>query len=480
MPDLPGVIVPTRPSSLTDRLSPVAPQQLTEQLRQSAPQFEADLQQWLQIPSISSDPRRNEDTRKAALWVADKLRDGGLEVELIETDGHPLVYAQSPPVEGAPVVLVYGHYDVQPVEPLDQWISGPFEPQIRDGNIYARGATDDKGQVLTHVESVLSWLSTGEPLPLQIKFMIEGEEEVGSENLENRLEKMADRLACDVVVISDSSQYGKGQPAITYGLRGIATFEVRIDGPRQDLHSGSFGGAVTNPAIALCQMIAAAIGSDGQVQIPGFYDNVRPLSDLERGQLAELPESEADFAASIGVDALGGDRRFTALERRWSRPTFEVNGLTSGHQGDGVKTIVPATASAKISFRLVPDQDPQAVADAFEEFFKSVLPAGVRMTFTRDHAAPGMVGRLDSPYMTAANQALAAAFGKPPVMIREGGSIPIVARFQEVLKADCLLLGWGQNDDNAHSPNEKFNLDDFHRGIAASALLWDEIGKIQS
>ncbi len=449
-----------------------------QRLQASAGQFEEDLKEWLRIPSISSDPARIQETHAAGQWVAEKLRGGGLAVEMIETAGHPLIFASTPPVPGAPIALVYGHYDVQPVEPLDQWISGPFDPQVRDGNIYARGATDDKGQVLTHIESVLAWLATGEPLPIQIKFLIEGEEEVGSANLENLLASMAERLACDVVVISDSSQYAAGQPAITYGLRGIATFQVRIDGPKQDLHSGSFGGAVTNPAIALCQMISAAIDANGQVQIPGFYDACRPLSDLERGQLAELPGTDAEFAASIGVPALGGDQRFTALERRWSRPTFEVNGLTSGHQGDGVKTIVPATASAKISFRLVPDQDPQQISDAFEAFFNQVLPAGVRLTFTRDHAAPGMLSRLDSPFMTAASQAIEQAFGTAPVMIREGGSIPIVTQFQQVLDADCLLLGWGLNDDNAHSPNEKFCLADFHKGIAASACLWAEIGKV--
>jgi succinyl-diaminopimelate desuccinylase len=457
----------------------LVPENLLQHLRDSAAAFEEDLKQWLRIPSVSSDPGSRADTRRAAEWVAERLTAGGLHVEELATEGFPLVYAETPPVEGAPVVLVYGHYDVQPVEPLEEWISGPFEPEVRHGNIYARGATDDKGQVLTHVESVLAWIATENKLPVQIKFLIEGEEEVGSGNLERMLPELAERLACDVVVISDSSQYGSGQPAITYGLRGIAAFEVRIDGPKQDLHSGSFGGAVTNPAIALSQMIAAAINVNGQVQIPGFYDNVRPLSDSERGQLSELPENDAQFAETIGVDTLGGDLRFSALERRWSRPTFEVNGLTSGHQGDGVKTIVPASAHAKISFRLVPDQDPEAIADSFEQFFREKLPRGVRMTFRRGHVAPGMVGRLDSPYMTAARQAIEIAFGKPPVMIREGGSIPIVTRFQTVLDADCLMLGWGLNDDNAHSPNEKFCLADFHRGIAASAALWAEIGKVR-
>lgn len=451
---------------------------LEHELAASADQFEQNLIEWLRIPSVSSDPTRKADVLRAGQWVADRFKQAALSTEIIHTEGHPLVYAETPAVAGAPIVLVYGHYDVQPAEPLDQWKTGAFEPAIRDGNIYARGATDDKGQVLTHVESVLAWLKTGRPLPIQIKFLIEGEEEVGSENLERMMPELKSRLACDVVVISDSSQFSEGQPAITYGLRGIATFEVRIDGPRQDLHSGSFGGAVTNPAIALCQMLSSVIDSSGQIQIDGFYNDVRELSDLERSQLAELPYTDEAFAKSIGVEALGGDTRFTALERRWSRPTFEINGLTSGHQGVGVKTIVPATASAKISCRLVPDQDPVQIATSLEAHLRKNLPTGVRMTFTRDHGATGMLARLDSPYMAAASSAIESAFGVAPVTIREGGSIPIVTRFQEVLGADCLLLGWGLNDDNAHSPNEKFKLADFHRGIAASAKLWDEIGKI--
>lgn len=468
----------TIPVCFSNRQTLVATNPLDQRLRDSAEQFEGDLFEWLRIPSISSDPVHREDVRAAANWIAHKLSAGGLEVETIETDGHPIVFAQTPAVEGAPVALVYGHYDVQPIEPLNQWTSGPFAPEIRNGNIYARGATDDKGQLMTHVQSVLTWLASGEPLPLQVKFLIEGEEEVGSQNLERLLPQRAEQFACDVIVISDSSQYAEGQPAITYGLRGIVTFELRVDGPRQDLHSGSFGGAVTNPAIALSKLIASVIDDEGVIQIPGFYDDCQPLSENEREQLADLPQSDELFAEQIGVPALGGEAHYTALERRWARPTFDVNGLTSGHQGEGSKTIIPATASAKISFRLVPDQDPSKLAAAFEAFLKSKLPPSVHMKLTSDHGAPGMLSRLDSPYVTAAQQAIEHAFGTPPVMIREGGSIPIVTRFQEVLKADCLLLGWGLNDDNAHSPNEKFSAADYHRGIAASACLWAEIGKI--
>jgi succinyl-diaminopimelate desuccinylase len=310
-----------------------------------------------------------------------------------------------------------------------------------------------------------------------VKFLIEGEEEVGSENLQRMLPELKQRLACDCVVISDSSQYADGQPAITYGLRGIATYELRVDGPRQDLHSGSFGGAVMNPAIALCKLLDSMIDEEGRIRIDGFYDDVRPLSESERQQWRSLSGDDAAFAESIGVDELAGEHGYTTDERRWARPTFDINGLTAGHQGEGVKTIIPATASAKISFRLVPDQDPKKLTGMLEQHLQQHLPAGVRLSVTAGHGAPGMLAATDSPFVAAAKRAIASAFGKTPVLIREGGSIPIVTQFQDVLGCDCLLLGWGLSDDNAHSPNEKLRIDDFHRGIEASKLLWKEIGE---
>jgi acetylornithine deacetylase/succinyl-diaminopimelate desuccinylase-like protein len=442
----------------------------------------ADLIDWLKIPSISSDSTRKSETHAAAQWLVEKFTRVGIEVELIPTQGHPIVVASTPAVETnskTPVVLVYGHYDVQPVEPLADWISGPFEPTVRDGNLYARGATDDKGQVLTHVQSVCDWVASGRPLPLQIKFLIEGEEEVGSANLERMLPELAPRLACDCVVISDSSQYADGQPAITYGLRGIATYELRIDGPRQDLHSGSFGGSVMNPAIALAHVLSSMVDRQGRIQIPGFYDDVRPIDDSQRQAWKRLPQSDSEFADGVGVGELFGEVGYSTDERRWARPTFEVNGITAGHQGEGVKTIIPATALAKLSFRLVPDQDPDSITQGLKRHFQNVMPAGVRWTLTPDHGAPAMLAGIDSPFMAAASAAIESAFGIAPVMIREGGSIPIVARFQSVLGCDCLLIGWGLNDDNAHSPNEKFRVADYHRGIAASTALWEEIGKIR-
>lgn len=455
-----------------------ASEDLLGQLAESAPRHLAELVEWLRIPSISSDSTRINEVKQAADWVADKFESAGLTVEILPTQGHPMVYAESPKIEGAPVVLVYGHYDVQPVEPLDEWVNGPFEPTIRDGNLYARGATDDKGQVLTHVQSVCDWLASGQPLPLQVKFLIEGEEEVGSENLERMLPELKEKLACDCVVISDSGQYSDGQPAITYGLRGIAAYELTVNGPSQDLHSGSFGGAVMNPAIALCQLLGSMVDGQGRVQIPGYYDKVRDLSQEERDQWAALPQNDSGFASAIGVDKLFGEQGYTTDERRWARPTFDVNGLTSGHQGEGGKTIIPATAKAKFSFRLVPDQDPSEVTAAVEQHLQVHCPVGVKWTLEADHGAPGMLAATDSRFVHAANAAIESAFGVLPVLIREGGSIPIVTRFQEVLGCDCLLLGWGLSDDNAHSPNEKFRVEDYHRGIRASAMLWDEIGKL--
>ncbi|MFK8110962.1 MAG: dipeptidase [Rubripirellula sp.] len=436
-----------------------------------------ELIDWLKIPSVSSDSSRKNDVQRAADWLAEKFKTAGLDVEMMPTEGHPMVLAETPEIAGAPVVVVYGHYDVQPVEPLDQWITGPFDPTIRDGNLYARGATDDKGQLLTHVQSVCDWLASGQSLPLQIKFLIEGEEEVGSENLERMLPDLSERLACDCVVISDSGQYSEGQPAITYGLRGIATYELQVDGPSQDLHSGSFGGAVMNPAIALCHLLSSMVDGEGRIQIPGYYDDVRELDESEREQWRQLPQDDAQFSKTVGVEELFGESGYTTDERRWARPTFDINGLTSGHQGEGVKTIIPATASAKFSFRLVPDQDPKKLTAAIEEHLTKYTPKGVQWTLTPDHGAPGMLADTNSKFVEAANLSIESAFGVKPVLIREGGSIPIVTKFQEVLQCDCLLLGWGLSDDNAHSPNEKFCVADYHRGIQASTALWKEIGK---
>ena len=398
-----------------------------------------------------------------------------MKCELIETSGPPLVYAETPAVPGKPVALVYGHYDVQPPDPLDKWVSPAFEPTERDGNLYARGATDDKGQALTHILSAAAWSAAGEALPLQVKFLIEGEEEVGSSELAKTLPKIKDRLAADVIVISDSSQYAAGQPAVTYGLRGIAYYEVRLHGPKQDLHSGSFGGAVHNPAIALARLISQIIDQQGRIQLPGFYDSVKPLADTERQMWRELKFDDQKFAEQLGVNGLVGEVGYSTLERRWARPTFDVHGLMGGYQGEGGKTIIPSWAAAKISFRLVPNQSPAEVTQQLKQFLDKHAPVGVRVELIEMHGGQGVVVDPESPYMAAATQAITSAFGKPPVLIREGGSIPIVAAMVEAIGADVLLLGWGQEDDGAHSPNEKFCIADFYRGIRASAHLWHHL-----
>jgi acetylornithine deacetylase/succinyl-diaminopimelate desuccinylase-like protein len=452
-------------------------QDIVAYLDENRARFERELMELLSIASVSADSRHKPDVDRAAAWVASHLENLGLHSRVIATEGHPLVYAESTPVEGRPVVLVYGHYDVQPPDPLDQWISPPFEPTVRDGNVYARGATDDKGQMFTHIKSVEAWLRVYQRLPLQIKFLIEGEEEVGSVSLERYLEQNAEQLRCHTIVISDSAQWGPGQPAITYGLRGIAYFELRIRGPKQDLHSGTFGGSVVNPVNALTRILSGLMDRQGRVDIPGFYDDVLPLTDEERRQWETLGFDEERYRQQLDVPALGGEQGYSTLERCWARPTYDINGIWGGYQGQGSKTVLPAQAGAKFSFRLVPNQNPQRIAEALRQRIAELCPPGVRWELITMHGGAPYIAPLNSPYMAAAQRAITAGFGRAPVLIREGGSIPIVTAFRQHLGVDSLLLGWGQHDDNTHSPNEKFSLSDFHRGIRASAFLWNELSQ---
>ena len=459
--------------------------QVESYLTENKNRFESDLCDWLRIASISTDSNYAGDIRAAADWLADRFRDLNLTTEIIETCGHPIVYAESPPVEGAPTVLVYGHYDVQPPDPLDLWTTPPFEPTVRNGKLYARGATDDKGQMITHLFSTEAWMKTVGKLPVQIKFIIEGEEECGSkgfnEFMTGKYDKdkpVKEKLSADICVVSDCSQFAPGQPAITYGLRGIQYFELRLTGPNRDLHSGSFGGSVTNPANTLSKMLAALINEKGQIQIPGFYNGINELTQREREQFEALDFSDEDYKKELGVKGLTGEEGFSTLERRWSRPTFDVNGLWSGYQGEGAKTVLPAKAGAKFSFRLVPNQDVAAITASARTMLESMCPPGIEMELIDFHGAEGCTVPLDSPYMQAASQAIEAGFGTKPVFIRCGGSIPLVNVFSQELGIDTLLLGWGQDDDNPHSPDEKFLLQDFHRGIASSAHLWETMSKI--
>jgi acetylornithine deacetylase/succinyl-diaminopimelate desuccinylase-like protein len=439
--------------------------------------FEEQLKALIRIPSVSAQPDHDADTRRAAEFIRKDLSAMGLPAELIETKRHPLVYAEWLGAAGKPTLLIYGHYDVQPPEPLEPWLSLPFEPTVRDGNLYARGATDDKGQMFTHLKAAEAWLKTVGKLPVNVKFLIEGEEEVGGANLEDYVGHHADRLACDYAVISDSSQLAPGMPAITYGLKGLAYFELLVQGANRDLHSGTYGGAVANPINALCEILATLKGPDGKVQIAGFYDSVKPLEDWERAAFAKLPFSESAFQADLAVSALTGEAGYSTLERKWARPTCDINGIFGGYAGPGPKTVLPCKAGAKFSFRLVPDQDPRTVERQLRDHLARLCPPGVTYDLLTHHGAPAVLVDVDTPGVRAAMRAVETGFGTRPVFIREGGSIPVVGLIKQQLGVDTLLLGWGQNDDNLHGPNEKFSLADFHRGIKSSAHLFDELAR---
>ena len=440
-------------------------------------QFEEQLKDLIRIPSVSAQPDHDPDTRRAAAFVRDDLAAMGLHAELINTQRHPIVYAEWLNAKGKPTLLIYGHYDVQPPEPLEPWLSHPFEPTIRDGNLYARGATDDKGQMFTHLKAAEAWLKGTGALPVNIKFLIEGEEEVGGASLEAHVAQNEERLACDYAVISDTSQFAPGMPAITYGLKGLAYFELLVQGANRDLHSGTYGGAVANPLNALATILASLKGPDGKIRIEGFYDAVKPLESWERTEFAKLPFSENAFQADLAVPALCGEEGYTTLERKWARPTCDVNGLFGGYSGPGPKTVLPCKAGAKLSFRLVPDQDPRTVDRLFREHVRKVTPPGVTVDVITHSGAPAVLVNVGTPGFRAAIRAVEAGFGTKPVFIREGGSIPVVGLLKQHLKVDTLLLGWGQNDDNLHGPNEKFSLADFHRGIKASAHLYHELAQ---
>ena len=438
-------------------------------------EFEEELKALLRIPSVSAQPDHDQDTRRAATLIRDNLASVGFESDLIETKRHPIVHAEWLGAPGEPTVLIYGHYDVQPPEPLEPWLSPPFEPTVRNGNLYARGATDDKGQMFTHIKAAEAWLKTSRTLPINVKFVIEGEEEIGGANLEAYVAAQTKRLACDYAVISDSSQFAPGQPAITYGLKGLAYFELTVAGANRDLHSGTYGGAVANPLNALATILASLKDPDGKIRIAGFYDDVKALADWERAEFAKLPFSEAEFQADLGVPALHGEAGFTTIERKWARPTCDVHGVYGGYAGPGPKTVLPCKAGAKLSFRLVPDQDPRTVERQFRDHVAKVCPAGVTYAIETHHGAPAVLVNIDTPGVRAAVRAVEAAFDARPVFIREGGSIPVVGLIKQQLGVDTLLLGWGQNDDNLHGPNEKFSIADFHRGIKASAHLLREL-----
>jgi acetylornithine deacetylase/succinyl-diaminopimelate desuccinylase-like protein len=438
-----------------------------------------ELKALLAIPSISALAEHAADVKRCAEWCADEMRRVGLQnVRLIGTPGNPVVYGDWLGAAGQPTILFYGHYDVQPVDPLNLWESPPFEATVRDGEIYARGSADDKGQVFMHFKAVEAHLKQTGRLPVNIRFILEGEEEVGSVNLDDFVRAHKDELGADVVVISDSPMFARGVPSICYGLRGLVYFQIDLRGSSTDLHSGSFGGAVANPAMVLAQMLAQMKDRGGHVKIPNFYDAVVPLQEEERKAWASLPFNEKQFRKDFGIPKLLGESGYTTLERTWARPTFEVNGLLSGFTGEGAKTVLPAVAMAKVSMRLVPNQDPDSIAQLFEEHVRKIAPKSVELKVTRMHGGKPWMTSYDNPFVQAAGRAIERGFGRKPVFTREGGSIPVVSTFQAELGLPSVLFGVGLPDENAHAPNEKLDVENFHNGIIASAILYQEIATI--
>jgi acetylornithine deacetylase/succinyl-diaminopimelate desuccinylase-like protein len=437
----------------------------------------AALSEFLSIPSISAQPGHAPDMVRCATWLADQLKFAGLDVSVMQTGGHPAVVAKNKHVAGRPSVLLYGHYDVQPPEPLDLWTTPPFEPTVRNDAIYARGAADDKGQVWCHVEAIMAW-QAHVGLPVNLTVLIEGEEEIGSDHLEAFVKHYAAELKADIVVVSDTNQFARGLPAITYGLRGLVYEEVFLTGPSHDLHSGLYGGAVPNPANVLGELIASLHDADGRVNIPGFYDDVVDPTPAERAEWRSLPFDEKRFAAALELSSLYGEKGYSTLERKWVRPTCDVNGITAGYQGAGAKTVIGAKASAKISMRLVPNQDPAKIRAAFEAALRDRCPANVKIEFANYGLAGPFLTPREGKAMTLAAEAVEMGFGVKPVLMREGGSIPVVALFKQVLGLDTLLIGFGLDDDRVHSPNEKFDLHAFHHGTRTAAALYERLAQL--
>ena len=435
-----------------------------------------ELFEFLRIPSVSAKTENDEDVVRAAEWLRNSLEEAGVEATIYETPGHPVVIGEWRGAPGAPTVLVYGHYDVQPAEPLELWTSPPFEPTVRNGNIYARGSVDDKGQLFLHIKALEAHMKTRGKLPVNVVVIAEGEEEVGSDNLEAFVEAKKDLLAAEAVVISDSAMFSPGQPSILSSLRGLAYFEINVTGPSVDLHSGAYGGAVINPATALARIVASMHDENSHVAIEGFYDSVREWPAKVREQMRGLPFDESNFLHETGAMELGGEKGYTTLERLWTRPTCEVNGLLSGYTGQGAKTVLPSCAMAKVSCRLVPDQTPTEIVKLMQAHVDKFTPRGVKATVKYLHGGRPWRAELKGPLFDAAKRALATAFEKEPVIVGEGGSIPVVGDFEKILGAPVLLVGFGLPGENAHAPDEWISEENFRIGMRAMAVFWDEYG----
>jgi acetylornithine deacetylase/succinyl-diaminopimelate desuccinylase-like protein len=435
-----------------------------------------ELKEFLRIPSVSTKSEHKSDVERAAGWVAEKLRSAGLEnVVIHQTKMHPLVYGESLRAPGKPTILFYGHYDVQPAEPLDLWTTPAFEPDVRNGNLYGRGTADDKGQVHIHIKALEALKHVYGKLPLNVKVMIEGEEEVGSVSLWDFVQENRDRLKADALVVSDTSMLAKGVPSITYGLRGLNYYQVEISGPAQDLHSGVFGGAVPNPITILAEAIAKLHDKNFRITVPGFYDDVAKLSKQERKALNSLPWKEKEFRRTVGAPGYFGEKGFTIVERVWIRPTLELNGIWGGYIGEGAKTVIPAKAYAKFSTRLVPNQNPAKIAKLVERHFRSLLPKSVTCKFEVLSTGKPWVAPYSHPIFQKAIHALESGFGRKAVFIREGGSIPFVTQMHDTFKVPCVLLGFGLPDENAHAPDEHIALENYFGGIKSVALFYEQL-----
>ncbi|HEX9051289.1 MAG TPA: dipeptidase [Anaeromyxobacter sp.] len=447
-------------------------------LKDNDARFVSELVEFLRIPSISSSSEHAPEVARAAAFLRDELQRLGIEARIFPTAGHPVVYGEWMGAgAGAPTILVYGHYDVQPVDPLEHWTSPPFEPQVRDGALYARGAVDDKGQVWLHLKAFEAWRQAGGP-PVNVKMLFEGEEEIGSESLGPFLEQERARLAADAVIVSDSPMFAKGVPSICYGLRGLAYMQVDVEGPGRDLHSGSFGGAVLNPANALARIIAGLQDASGRCLVPGFYDRVRRLTARERANTKRLPFDRSEWLDAAGSPpAPWGEAGFHVLERIWARPTLDVNGIWGGFQGEGAKTVIPSRAGAKISMRLVPDQTPEEIARKFTAHVKKIAPREVKVTVRSLHGGSAFLSEVDAPAFRATERALERAFGKKPVLTREGGSIPFTATIQAALRCPVILMGFGLPDENSHAPNERLDLENYRKGILSAVYLYEELAR---
>jgi len=438
-----------------------------------------DLFTLLSFPSVSAKSENKKDVAACAGWVKKHLAEIGFKSKIYPIKGHPIVYAEYFVDKKLPTLLYYGHYDVQPPEPLNLWKTPPFKPQVRAGYIYARGACDDKGQFFAQMKGLEAIIKTTGTLTVNVKFLIEGEEESHSVNLPLFIKKNKNLLKADIVVVSDTAQFSKQLPAVTFGLRGIASVEVFVYGPAMDLHSGGFGGAVGNPVNILCDMVGKLHDKSGKIAIPGFYKDCKPISQWVRKQFKKLPYSEAAYKKAIGVSALHGEKNYTTFEKVTSRPTCDVNGITGGYQGEGAKTIIPSMASCKITMRLVPDMQPMDICNKIEKYLKQIAPKSVRVKVDKHGGAKAVEVPVDGPWLEAAGRAIKTGFGKEPVFIKEGGSIPIAVEFKETLGIDTLFVGFGQNDDNIHSPNERFRVVDFERGCKTAAALPFELAKVK-